>query len=64
VAKRDPFKELNGMISAVEGVVDSLRPLVAGLKADGYTDREARMIVAGLFGPKNDPENEWKDPDA
>jgi hypothetical protein len=57
MAKDDPFARLNEQLGSIESFLDIFRPLVTALKNDGFTDREARMIVAGVFGPRNDPEN-------
>jgi hypothetical protein len=53
----DPFRELNERLASVEGFVDVWRPLIKAMVNDGFTDREARMIIAGCFGPRNDPDN-------
>jgi uncharacterized membrane protein YebE (DUF533 family) len=39
---------------AIDDMREMVRALVAALKEDGFTDREARAIVAGFFAPKED----------
>jgi hypothetical protein len=63
MAKPDRFQILNEQLGSIEEFLDVFRPLVAALKNDGFTEREARMIVAGVFGPRNDPENKFLDED-
>lgn len=38
------------LAAQVEGMREILSALVAGLVKDGFTDREARQIIAGSFG--------------
>jgi uncharacterized membrane protein YebE (DUF533 family) len=37
---------------------DALKAMVAGFTADGFTDREARAIVAGTFASMTRPDTE------
>jgi len=52
--ERDPEKPISGfdyaaLATGVDQLREALRAMVAGIVADGFTDREARVIVAGMF---------------
>lgn len=47
------FEEL---AQAVEGMREVMQVFVAGLVADGFTDKEARSIIAGLFAARAEAE--------
>lgn len=41
--------DYSALAKGVEQMRECVNSLVAGLKSDGFTDREARIIVASLF---------------
>lgn len=42
--------DYQGLATAVDQMLEIVRSLVAALVVDGFTDREARAIVAGALG--------------
>lgn len=44
--------DFNELAQGIEQMLEVTRALVAALKEDGFTDREARMITASLFASK------------
>lgn len=40
------------LAQGIEEAREAIRALVAGLREDGFTDREARAIAAGIFANK------------
>lgn len=56
---RDSAIKADELANSVDDVREMMRAIVAGLVADGFTDREARAIVAGVLGFK-----ETRDDDA
>lgn len=46
------------LAAGVDEVREVARALVAGFKADGFTDREAHAITAGIFASKIEQEEE------
>lgn len=46
--------DFNELAKGIDDLREGLRAVIAGLIEDGFTDREARRIVAGCFN--NEPE--------
>jgi hypothetical protein len=42
-------RRLEALAAGVDEMRESLRAMVAGVQADGFTEREARVIVVGYF---------------
>lgn len=50
-----PVTDYGELANGIDDVRETLREMVAGLVADGFTDEQARTIIAGVFARKTTP---------
>jgi hypothetical protein len=46
-------KKYEQMAESIDEIRESFRAIVAGLVTDGFTDREARVIIAGIYAAES-----------